>query len=62
MATSLYKETITLLEENKDTLARIADRLVEKESIDGDELDAIINGEVLSVSFESEISENSVTE
>lgn len=53
MATTLYQETIDLLKANETTLERIANRLIEKESIDGAELDALINGEIVETNFDT---------
>lgn len=52
MATRLYSETYQLLESHQDLLRKIAERLIEKETIDEEELDAIIKG----------VSENPVSE
>jgi len=57
MATTLYQETIDLLKANESTLERIANRLIEKESIDGAELDALINGEIIENSFDTVVSD-----
>lgn len=49
MANDLYQETINLLKDNSAALDRIAAKLLEKETITGDELDQLINGVVISI-------------
>lgn len=44
MANELYSETLTLLNNNKETLRKIAEALIEKETIDEEVLDNIIFG------------------
>lgn len=61
MATTLYKETEALLRDNEELLNRIASRLIEKESIDGDELDSIINPPIMTMEY-NDIDEGAVTE
>ncbi|MGD8536117.1 MAG: cell division protein FtsH, partial [Candidatus Aminicenantes bacterium] len=45
-----YNRTKELLEKNKDKLLRVAKALLEKEVLDSDELNAIIQGKKLSKS------------
>ena len=61
MAKTLYQETVDLLTENSLLLSKIADALIEKESIDGDELDDIINPKTVVIEFnvDDEEDENS---
>lgn len=44
LAKELYSETISLLRQNKDALIRIAEALVEKETLNENEIDALIVG------------------
>ena len=55
MANKLYGETVQLLGENRSLLDAIAARLIEKESINGEELDSIINPPVMNVSFDEPV-------
>jgi cell division protease FtsH len=49
MAKNLYDETIALLDANRGTLDRIAGKLIEKETINGDELDELMGLKVISM-------------
>ena len=61
MANNLYAETEALLRDNVELLNRIASRLIEKESIDGDELDSIINPPIMTMEYPN-INEGAATE
>ncbi len=47
IATGAYQRARNLLEERRDTLKKIAMTLLEREVLDGDEIDALIRGEDL---------------
>jgi cell division protease FtsH len=47
LLTSLYEEALQMLRDNRDTLERITEALLERESLDGSELQLILEGNVL---------------
>ena len=46
IVTEGYEKAKTLLTDNMDTMKRIAETLLEVESLNGEQLDALMNGEL----------------
>ena len=57
LSMKLYNDTVSLLSENKDTLERLANALLEKETLNSEEIDNIINN-----SIDKEINDDEVSQ